>query len=155
SAKVYSTYFGGGAIDQASAIAVDSSGNTYITGKTTSSNLPTTTGAFQSALSGSSDAFVTVLNPSGSGLVYSTFLGGSGTATEEGLAIAVDAAGNAYVTGDTAATNFPTTAGAYRTTSAGGVDAFVTKLNPTGTGLVYSSFLGGSGTDIGRGIVVD
>ncbi len=99
-----------------------------------------------------SDAFVTKLNPAGSALSYSTFLGGSDN--DQGNAIAVDRAGNAYVTGKTASSNFPTTAGAYQTSLAGGYDAFVSKLNSTGTGLVYSTYLGGSGNDQGNGIAV-
>ena len=92
---------------------------------------------------------MTKLNPTGTALVYSTYLGGTGYV--QGAAIAVDTAGNAYVTGYTDSTDFPTTAGAYQTTSGGGdfYDAFVTKLNPTGTALVYSTYLGGTGDDQG------
>jgi hypothetical protein len=87
-------------------------------------------------------------------LVYSTYLGGSGF--DAGVGIAVDASGNAYVTGQTGSTNFPTTPGAFQTTYGGGsFDAFITKLNPTGTALVYSTYLGGSGDDFGTGIAVD
>jgi hypothetical protein len=86
-------------------------------------------------------------------LVYSTYLGGNGTDLGEG--IAVDTAGNAYVTGNTNSTNFPTTAGAFQTALGGGTDAFVTKVNSTGTGLVYSTYIGGSGDDTGYGIAVD
>src|SRR5712691_3292520 len=151
---VYSTYLGGSDGDQADAIAVDAAGNAYVTGFTDSTNFPTTPGAFQTTFGGGADAFVTKLNPAGNGLVYSTYLGGS--FTDRGLGIAVDAAGNAYVTGFTDSTNFPTTPGAFQTTFGGGFsDAFVTKLNPTGTGLVYSTYLGGSTTDLGRGIAVD
>src|SRR5439155_834674 len=111
-------------------------------------------GAFQTTLHGGGDAFVTKLNPTGSALVYSTYLGGSGF--DSGFRIAVDGAGNAYVTGDTFSTNFPTTSGAFQTTFGGGVrDAFVTKLNPTGSALVYSTYLGGSEADGGRAIAVD
>src|SRR5207249_12098677 len=95
------------------------------------------------ALPISAHAFVTKLNPTGSGIVYSAYLGGS--AEENGLGIAVDAAGNAYVTGLTGSRNFPTTPGAFQTTFAGVEDAFVTKLDPTGSALVYSTFLGGGG----------
>ena len=151
----YSTTFGGSGYDQGNGIAVDSSGNAYVAGFTASSNFPTTTGAFQTAYGGGDyDAFVTKLNATGTGLVYSTYFGGSGY--DQGNGIAVDSAGNAYVTGFTASSNFPTTTGAFQTAYGGGSsDAFVTKLNATGTGLVYSTYLGGSGGDAGTGIAVD
>jgi hypothetical protein len=150
----YSTYLGGNAFDVGSSIAVDSAGNAYVTGFTNSSNFPTTAGAFHTTFGGSFDAFVTKLNPTGSGLVYSTYLGGSGQ--DIGRAIAVDAARNAYVTGLTNSSNFPTTAGAFQTAYGGGSqDAFVTKLNRTGSALVYSTYLGGSDVDDGFSIFVD
>jgi hypothetical protein len=96
---------------------------------------------------------VTKLNPAGSGLLYSTYLGGS--SADIGFGIAVDAACDAYVTGYTGSTDFPTTAGAFQTTNYGIADAFVTKLNPAGSGLLYSTYLGGSSSDIGQGIAVD
>jgi len=100
------------------------------------------------------DAFVTKLNGDGSALVYSTYLGGS--VDDRGNAIAVDAAGNAYVTGSTSSNNFPTTSGAVQPTCGiSGGDAFVSKLNETGTTLVYSTCLGGSGGQFGNGIAVD
>src|SRR5207245_524773 len=141
---VYSTYLGGANNDNASAVAVDAAGNAYVTGITASAtNFPTTAGAFQMTSAGGSDAFVTKLNPTGSALVYSTFLGGGDN--DNAAAVAVDAAGNAYVTGITSSTAFPTTAAAFHTTfRGGGSDAFVTKLNPTGSALVYSTFLGGA-----------
>jgi hypothetical protein len=154
SALVYSTYLGGGGTDNGSAIAVDASGNAYVTGKTNSRVFPTTPGAFQTTSGGGKyDAYVTELNPTGTGLVYSTYLGGSGT--DYGYGLAVDTSGNAYVTGYTSSTNFPTTPGAFQTTNGGRNDAFVTKLNPTGTGLVYSTYLGGGDRDSGNGIAVD
>ena len=152
----YSTYLGGGNFDEGLGIAVDAAGNAYVTGFTGSTNFPTTTGAFQTNFQGGfADAFVTKLNPTGSALVYSTYLGGSGF--DESYGIAVDAAGNAYVTGFTDSTNFPTTAGAFQTTfGVGGfADAFVTKLNPTGSTLAYSTYLGGDNYDEGNGIAVD
>ncbi|HEV8306236.1 MAG TPA: SBBP repeat-containing protein, partial [Methylomirabilota bacterium] len=157
SALVYSTYLGGSGEDKSQAIAVDAAGNAYVTGWTDSSDFPTTAGAFQTALGGGRDAFVAKLNPSGSGLVYSTYLGGSGNESNVDFSpgIALDAAGNAYVTGGTSSSNFPTTAGAFQTSLGGSFDAFVTKLNPTGTALVYSTYLGGSGDDQGHGIQVD
>jgi len=157
----YSTYLGGSGDDfedSSGPIVVDVSGNAYVTGITASTDFPVTSGAFQTGFGGgSSDAFVTKLNPTGSGLVYSTYLGGNGnTGDDAGHAIAVDAVGNAYVTGETNSTNFPTTPGAFQTTFGGGlIDGFVTKLNPTGSGLVYSTYLGGSGTELGLGAAVD
>ena len=154
SALVYSTYLGGSNNDDGKGIAVDLTGNAYVTGDTDSSNFPTTAGAFQTTLGGDGgDAFVTKLNPAGSALIYSTYLGGSGL--DRGLGVAVDASGNAYVTGDTRSTNFPTTAGAFQTTLDGFADAFVTKLNPTGSALIYSTYLGGISFDEGLGIAVD
>ena len=148
-ALVYSTYLGGTGGDGGNGIAVDTSGNAYVTGSTTSTNFPTTPGAFQTSPGGGNDAFVTKLNPTGTALVYSTYLGGSND--DIGYGIAVDTSGNAYVTGFTLSTNFPTTPGAYQTTFGGGdFDAFVTKLNPTGTALVYSTYLGGTGIDEGH-----
>src|SRR6266480_753734 len=156
SALLYSTYLGGSGLDEGSAIAVDPAGNAYVTGLTQSGNFPTTLGAFQTTPASGSSGFVTKLNPAGSALVYSTYLGGSGGDVIFGLA--VDAAGNAYVTGLTDSTDFPTTMGAFQTTYGGGTfvsDAFVTKLDPTGCALVYSTYLGGSGGEAGFGIAVD
>jgi hypothetical protein len=153
SALVYSTYLGGSSVDVGWGIAVDSSGHAYVAGNTTSSDFPITPGAFQTSLAGSQNAFVTKLNPSGSGLVYSTYLGG--TSADVVWDIAVDSSGHAYVTGYATSTNFPTTAGAFQTSLAGSHNAFVTKLNPSGSGLVYSTYLGGGGLDYGLGIAVD
>ena len=137
----YSTYLGGNNFDNGNSIAVDGAGDAYVTGATSSSNFPTTAGAFQTTLVGSSNAFVAKLNPAGSALIYSTFLGGSGG--DSGFGIAIDGAGNAYVAGRTSSSNFPTTAGAFQTAfGTGPDDAFVTKLNPMGTALVYSTFIG-------------
>src|SRR5207245_2772446 len=133
-------------------IAVDAVGNAYVTGVTRSTNFPTTAGAFQTTFGvGFADAFVTKLNPLGSGLVYSTYLGGSNS--DEGFGITVDAAGDAYVTGSAGSTDFPTTIGAFQTTSVN-TAAFVTKLNSLGSGLAYSTYLGGSDFDRGLGIAV-
>jgi len=149
SALVYSTYLGGSATEGgAIGIAVDSLGNAYVTGGTTSADFPTTAGAFQAALRGGSDAFVAKLNATGSALLYSTYLGGSGA--EGGFfRIALDTVGNAYVAGHTDSADFPTTPGAFQTTFAGNVAAYVTKLDPAGSALVYSTYLGGSSIPIG------
>jgi hypothetical protein len=148
----YSTYLGGSGSgasgsNEGNAIAVDGSGEAYVTGYTSSVNFPTTAGAPQTSSRGGRYAFVTKLNASGVGLVYSTYLGGG---FDAGLGIAVDLSGNAYVTGSTASVNFPVTSGAFQTTGKFGPgptsNAFVTKLNSTGTLLVYSTYLGSSGT---------
>ena len=151
-ALIYSTYLGGSAGDEAQDIVVDSSGNAYVAGVTFSTNFPTAN-AIQSTPGGGSDAFVTKLNAAGTALVYSTYLGGGGG--DEAQDIALDSSGNAYITGDTNATNFPT-ANAIQSSNGGGfVDAFVTKLNAAGTALVYSTYLGGSNSDAAYGVVVD
>jgi hypothetical protein len=150
---VYSTYRGGTGTDYGNGIAVDDTGNTYITGQTDSANFPTTPGAYQTANAGGTDAFVTKFDSSGNP-VYSTYLGGSG-ANDIGAGIAVDDTGNTYITGQTNSANFPTTPGAYQTANAGGADAFVTKFDSSGNP-VYSTYLGGAGdTDYGYGIAVD
>ena len=163
SSPLFSTYIGGSQTDRAHGLAIDASGNAYVTGMTTSTNFPTTPGAFQVAYAGGGqDAFVTKLNASG-GLVYSTYLGGGRSggrlccgASDGGNAIAVDAAGNAYVVGGTDSDDFPTTVGAFQPTAGGGgVDGFVTKLNVDGSGLVYSSFFGGGGREGITGVAVD
>ena len=153
SVLVYSTYLGGSGHEHGEKLAVDAAGNAYVTGHTRSTDFPTTLGAVQTLSGGMDDTFVAKLDPAGSGLVYSTYLGGGGI--DFGLGIAVDADGNAHVTGYTDSTNFPVTAGAFQLIAGGGNDAFVTKLNPTGTGAVYSTYLGGSVQDYGRGIAVD
>ncbi|MHB8628267.1 MAG: DUF7948 domain-containing protein [Aggregatilineales bacterium] len=155
---LYWTYMAGNANssnDRAYGIAVDGSGNAYLTGTTASTTFPTTPGAFQTTLVGNGNAFVLKLNATG-GVVYSTYLGGSGgTLDDAGDGIVVSSSGNAYVTGYTSSANFPTTSGAAQTASGGGYDAFVSELNAAGTALVYSTYLGGSGTDQAAGIAVD
>jgi hypothetical protein len=131
---------------------VDKSGDAYVTGYTTSTDFPTVN-PFQPTFGGNYDAFVTKFDPSGSDLVYSTYLGGSGT--DYGNGIAVDDSGDAYVTGETTSTDFPTM-NPFQPTCAGGCyDAFVAQLNAAGSALVYSTYLGGSGLDGGIGIAVD
>lgn len=152
---VYSTFLGGSLHEGLDGIALDSSGNAYLAGGTVSSTYPTTFGAFDTSHNSNNDwdVIVTKLNSAGSGLVYSTFLGGGGY--DQGFRIAVDASGNAYVIGNTDGGGFPTTAGAYDRTHNGGRDAFITKLNPSGSNLLYSTFLGGNIGDFGRGIALD
>ncbi|MBP8273159.1 MAG: SBBP repeat-containing protein [Acidobacteria bacterium] len=148
---VYSTYLGGSSTDDGYALAVDASGSAYVAGLVMSSNFPTVSGSYDTAIFGPWDAFVSKFNASGA-LVYSTFLGGSGS--DYAVGIAVDSSGNAYVTGSTASFDFPI-ASAYQSTLQGGRSAFVTKLNASGTGLTYSTYLGGSGYDDGLAIAVD
>ncbi|MFC1731113.1 SUMF1/EgtB/PvdO family nonheme iron enzyme [candidate division KSB1 bacterium] len=143
-ALVYSTFIGEG---RGTGIAVDGSGNAYISGVTTYSVFPTTSGAFDESYNGDDDVFVVKLNPSGSSLIYSTFLGGTGR--DIGNDIAIDASGNAYVTGIAGSTEFATTAGAFDESHNGGYNVYVTKLNSSGSGLAFSTFLGeGWGTGI-------
>ena len=149
-ALIYSTYLGVNSVG--SGIAVDGTGNAYVTGST-GSNFPTTTSAYQPILEGTTNSFVTKLNPAGTSLLYSTYLGGNNS--DEAQGIAVDASGNAYVTGFTDSTNFPTTAGAFQTSLGGNQNAFVTKVNATGSALIYSTYLGGNNNDYSIGIAVD
>ncbi len=148
---VYSTYLGGKQDDRGYAIAVDGSGDAYVAGLTDSANFPTKN-PLQAHDSGDYDVFVTKLNAAGTGLVYSTFLGG--TAAEWAKGIAVNSAGDAYVTGWTQSTDFPTK-NALQSKLDGTQDGFVSELNASGTALVYSTYLGGSSQDQGSGIAVD
>ena len=146
---VYSTYLGGSDQEYNFGIAVDGQSNVYVTGFTCSSDFPTTPGALQPTSSEGCKAFVTKLDVTGSAPVYSTYVGAG-----VGSGIAVDALGNAYITGS-AEPGFPTTPGAFQTTAVGYYRAFVSKLNATGSVLVYSTYLSGSYVDIGLGIAVD
>ncbi|MFY9824779.1 MAG: SBBP repeat-containing protein [Thermoanaerobaculia bacterium] len=149
--------FGGGAQDLGHAIGVDGSGNIYIAGATASTDFIGTIipGGVQTASGGGGfDGFVAKYDPTGTTLLYSTYLGGSGIDEVEG--IAVDSAGNAYLTGYTFSTDFPgVTAGSLQNANAGGRDAFVAKLSPTGATLLYSTYLGGTGSDLAYGIALD
>jgi hypothetical protein len=156
SALIYSTYLGGSVEDLVNGIAADSGGNAYVAGQTESADFPTAN-AFQAACHDCPaifNAFVSKINPAGSALVYSTFLAGSDTTIAE--AIALDASGDAYVTGTTTSTDFPTV-NPLQATNRGSSNVFITKFNPAGSALVYSTYLGGSGNsdDFGRGIAVD
>ena len=149
----YSTYLGGSKLDYGQSIAVDSSGNAYITGQTKSSDFPTKN-AYQETYAGGEndgDAFVSVLNSAGNALAYSTYLGG--TKGDFGYGIAVDTSANAYITGYTISTDFPTV-NAYQQTHGGYQDAFATKINSTGS-ILYSTYLGGNSVDIGHSIAVN
>jgi len=149
---VYSSYLGGSADDHGYSVAVDSSGCAYTIGETWSANFPLLN-SMQSTPDGDTDIFVTKWNAAGTGILYSTYIGGSNR--DVPLSIAVDAVGNAYVTGYTYSANFPITSGALRTSFSGQSKAFVLKLNPSGNSLIYSTFLGGSGDDYATGIAVD
>lgn len=146
------TYLGGSGDDRAFALAIDGSRNIYVTGWTSSINFPTAS-PVQLHLSGTRDAFVAKLPPSGNALAFSTYLGGSGV--ETGYGIALDAAANVVVVGDTTSTNLPTTAHAYQAHSAGGQDAFVAKLTSAGTSLTFLTYLGGAGTDHASAVRLD
>ncbi|HHH35253.1 MAG TPA: DUF11 domain-containing protein [Gammaproteobacteria bacterium] len=163
---LYTTYLGGGRADVATAVAVDALGQVTLAGHTRSTDYPVTTGAFDSACSDllpapggdgicdeGSEAVITRLAADGASLVYSTYLGGNGD--DQALGLALDAAGNAYVTGATASSDFPVTTGAFATDAAGLQDAFVAKLDATGSTLDYAAYLGGSATDVARDIAVD
>ena len=151
-ALAYSTYLGGSDFEVCgSDIVVDPAGNNYLNGFTCSTDFPTLN-PIQPENAGGCDAFLTKLNPAGNALVYSTYLGGSDF--EITLGTAVDAAGDAYVTGGTSSSDFPTV-NPIQAAYAGNVDAFVAKVNRNGTALVYSTYLGGTDFDFGRGIVVD
>ncbi len=161
----YGTYLGGSNDDFGMGIAVDNAGNAYATGFASSSDFPTTTGAYSTTNTSPPQAFVSKLNAAGTALIYSTYLGGGSYLYDQatyGQAIAVDSAGNAYVTRETMGTDFPTTPGAFQSTSPNGAEsAFVTKLNAAGNALLYSTYLGGStgnagyGGDVGYGIAID
>ena len=154
---LYGTYLGGPDDDYDNAIAVDGSGNAFVTGCTYSAPFPTTPGAFSTSLNGFSDAFVAKINATGSALIYGTYLGGE--SDEYGNAIAVNASGEAYVTGETDSSEFPVTDGVFQPNPGGGGafggDVFVAKLNSTGTALIYGTYLGGEDNDYGYAIAVD
>jgi len=149
---IYSTYLGSESSDVGTGIAVDDSGNAYVTGLTQSSDFPTRNPYQATFQGGYGDAFVTKLSSSGNSLFYSTYLGGSGT--DAGNGIAVDDDGNAYVTGRTSSANFPTQ-NPYQSTYQGGWDVFVTKLSNSGNSLIYSTYVGGEGSEYGQRIVID
>ncbi len=154
---LYSTYLSGRSGSSGSAIAVDPAGDAYVTGLAYSPGFPTTEGAFQEKPPSSENAFATKLSPSGSRLLYSTYLGGGGEGGGVGGGIAIDRAGDAFVAGYTFSREFPTTPGAAQSTKGklGETNGFAAELNPTGRSLVYSTYLGGNGDDSAEGIAVD
>jgi hypothetical protein len=148
----FSVYQGGTGLDQAYGIAVDAAGNSYITGTTESVNFPLQSHAAAYPNDNKKNAFVMKLNPQGTTVLYSTYLGGG--ADDEGLAITVDGSGQALVAGYTDSTNFPTSS-PYQTTNSGARDGFITRLSATGSTLVYSTYLGGSGSDLAFAVALD
>jgi len=155
----WSTFLGGVTGNQSeSAFGVDADATgVYVSGATRSADFPTTAGAFDTTFGGlaGSDGFLTKLNPTGTAFLYSTFLGGADALSDSAQDVVVDASGNAFVGGFTSSPLFPTTPGAFDTTHAGQADGFVLELDPTGASLVYSTFLGGAGTESLTGIAVD
>jgi hypothetical protein len=142
---LYATLLGGADVDEVRGIAVDAAGALYVTGSTASSTFPTTGGAFQTTLTGPSDAFVLKIGLNGSSLNYSTLLGGTGL--ESGIAVNVTGDGLALVTGNTSSANFPTVAGSLQQSLSGDQDLFVVELNALATAPMYSSYLGGTADD--------
>jgi uncharacterized protein (TIGR03437 family) len=152
---VYATYLGGGGEDSGFGVKIDAVGNAYVSGITASNNFPVTAGVLRPAFAGGAyDLFITKLNPAGTAAVYSTYLGGAGREVTDAN-LAIDAAGNVYVTGETGSLDFPTTPNAFQPMLSGVSDAFASKLNPAGTALVYSTRIGGNAADTGLGIAVD
>jgi hypothetical protein len=149
---LFCTYLGGSSDDRAFGLAVDAAANTYVTGWTSSTNFPVL-GGVQAKLSGSRDAFVAKLNPSGNALIYSTYLGGSGVDTGNGIAL--DTNNSAVIVGDTTSTNLATTPGVLQRRTAGSQDTFVAKLTPSGSGITFMTYFGGSASEHGAAIQVD
>ena len=153
---VYSTYIGGSGLDRADGIALDGGGNAYVVGRVDSSstNFPTTPGVIGPTYRGGDfDGVAFRLNAQGNALVYSTYIGGEDNDSTEG--VAVDSAGSAYLTGGTRSQGFPITGTGFQFTRSGDTDAYLMRLNSTATGLIYSTFLGGGGTDRGSGVAID
>jgi len=153
SALLFSTYLGGSSGDLVTGIALDGSNNAYVTGITVSSDFPITSGSYQTSQKGTGDnAFIAAIKSDGSAKIYATYLGGSGS--NDAMGLAVDSAGEAYVTGSTSSTDFPTVNPA-QSTNAGGLDVFVTKFNASGSGLLFSTYYGGTLDETGTGIALD
>ncbi|HEX9709353.1 MAG TPA: SBBP repeat-containing protein [Candidatus Thermoplasmatota archaeon] len=150
---VFSTYLGGSGTDYGRGVHVATDGSIYVGGYTSSSNFPTTNGAFDTGWNGNLDFYITRFDASGTSLLWSTYIGG--TSNDYAQDLFVDAAGGAYITGYVLSTNFPTTAGAHDATHNGGsYDLVVSKIDATGSTLVFSTYLGGTSNDYGRGVAV-
>jgi hypothetical protein len=153
---VYSTFIGGSGDDEGYSIQSDAQGYTYITGATISKNYPTTIGAYDARGNDNKNAIISKLNPQGTDLIFSTYIGGSNY--EEAYKIAIDSSGYSYITGNTMSSDFPTTYSVYDRDFNGGDtwgDVFLSKIDSSGSWLVYSTFLGGNGNDIGYNVSVD
>jgi murein DD-endopeptidase MepM/ murein hydrolase activator NlpD len=149
---LYATYLGGSGDDRAADVALDGAGSAYVAGTTTSVDFPLTEGAWDTHLDGA-DAFLLKLDPTGTGLAYSTLVGGG--AWEQGQGVAVDGAGQAVLVGTTASADLPTSPDALQTELSGETDAFLTRLNAAGTAVLYSTYLGGSDADSAHSVGVD
>src|SRR5204863_9226462 len=148
---VYSTFVGGVGVDQAYSLAVDTGGNAYVVGFTTSTNFPTVNPIKATFSGGADDAFAFKLNAAGNALIYSTYLGGN--VSDNATRVVVDDSGSAYVTGYTGSVDF-LTVNAYNATTNGTFDAFITRLAPDGKSLIFSTFFGGGGIESGTGIAL-
>ncbi|MCB1050050.1 MAG: immunoglobulin domain-containing protein [Acidobacteria bacterium] len=144
-AMVFATYLGGDSADEVRGLVLESDGNILLAGRTNSSNFPTTMGAYDTSYNGLYDTFVSRINGTGTAVLQSTFYGG--TSHDDGFVLAKDASGNIFVAGETLSLDCPTTAGAFATSSAGGLDGFLIKLNPSLSLLLFATYFGGSDYD--------
>jgi len=154
----YSTYLGGSGGDTAFGVAVNSAGDAYVTGITASTNFPTTSSAYQTTYAGDGDVFITEFNAAGSGVVFSTYLGGTGVDTPAQILIdnqRPNATGNIFVVGSTTSNNFPTSSAVFQPNYGGIQDAFLTEMKPDGSALIYSTYIGGTGIDFGTALALD
>jgi hypothetical protein len=149
----YSTYLGGNGSETAYGVVLDATGNVYLTGITASTTFPSSATAFQQDYSGGGDVFVAEFNPAATGLLFATFLGGTGTDTPAGILLSP--LGNIFIVGSTTSNNFPTTPGVLQPNYAGNQDAFLTEMEPDGSALIYSTYIGGTGTDFGTAAALD
>ena len=150
---IYASYLGGATDDYTGSIVLDENHNLYIVGTTTSTNFPTTTGAYDQFLNGNDDVFVAKLNSTGTALVFATVLGGSND--DIGNSIVIDTSHNVYVTGETQSADLPVTDNAFESDKQGLKDIFVAKFNALGSNLEYASYIGGTENDVGMGIAID
>ena len=149
----YSTYLGSTGGETGYSVAIDGSGDAFVTGVTASTTFPVTAGVYQTTYAGDADVFVTEFAPDGRSVIFSTFLGGTGTDTP--AQILLDSSGNIYLVGTTTSSNFPTTSSVFQPTYAGNQDAFLTEMKPDGSALIFSTYIGGTGTDFGTSMAFD